>query len=84
MTGYKNFLTQKEQQIKMSSLLNVSNDDSIKPEVFSLYDIEVLTDNKKQNWFKRAHIGQYLGIACITTSTSKLSEEDKRSRAKML
>ena len=25
MTGYKNFLTQKELQIKMSSLLNVSN-----------------------------------------------------------
>ena len=81
MTGYKKFLTQKEQQIKMSSLLNVSNDDSIKPEEFSLKDIEVLTDNKKQNWFKRAHIGQYLGIACKTTSTSKLSEEDKRSRA---
>ena len=40
MTGYKNFLTQKEQQIKMSSLLNVSNDSS-KPEEFSLKDIEV-------------------------------------------
>ena len=47
MTGYKNFLTQKEQQI-MSSLLNVSNDSS-KPEEFSLKDIEVLADNKEQN-----------------------------------
>ena len=41
----------------------------------------MLADNKEQNWFKRAHIGQYLGIACIIISTSKLSEEDKRSRA---
>ena len=63
----------------MSSLLNFSNDS--KPEEFSLKDIEVLADNKEQSWFKRAHIGQYLGIARIITLTSKLSEEDKRSRA---
>ena len=80
MTGYKNFLTQKEQQTKMSSLLNVSND-SRKPEEFSLKDIEVLADNKEQNWFKTAHIGRHLGIARIITSTSNLSEEYKRSRA---
>ena len=73
----KNFLTQKEQQIKMSSVMNVSNNASRKPEEFSLKDIEV--DSKKQNWFKRAHIRQYLGIACIVTSTAKLSEEDIRS-----
>ena len=79
MTGYKNFLTQKEQQTKMSSLLNVSND-SRKPEEFSLKDIEVLADNKEQNWFKTAHIWRYLGIARIITSTSNLSEEYKRSR----
>ena len=79
MTGYKNFLTQKELQIKMSSLLNISDDASRKPEEFSLTDIEVLVDNKEQNWFKRAHIGRYLGIARIITSTSKLSEEDIRS-----
>ena len=64
----------------MSSVLNVSNDNS-KPEGFSLKDIEVLVDNKKQNWFKRKHIGRYLGIARITKSTAKLSEEDLRSRA---
>ena len=29
----------------------------------------------------REHIGRYLGIARIITSTSKLSEEDIRSRA---
>ena len=64
----------------MSSLLNASNGSS-KPEEFSLNDIEVVADNKEQNWFKRAHIGQYLGITCVITLTSKLSEEDKRSRA---
>ena len=64
----------------MSSLLNVSNDSS-KSEEFSINDIEVLADNKEQNWFKRAHIGQYLGIACTITSISKLSEEDERFRA---
>ena len=38
-------------------------------------------DSEEQNWFKRAHIGGYLGIARIITSTSKLSGEDKKSRA---
>ena len=33
------------------------------------------------NWFKWLHIGQYLGIAPIITSTTKLSEEDIRSLA---
>ena len=61
----------------MSSLLNVSNDS--KSEEFNLKDIEVLVDNKEQNWFKRAHIGQYLRIAHIITSTTKLSEQDMRS-----
>ena len=63
-----------------SSLLNVSNA-SNKSEEFSVNDIEMLADKKEQNWFKRAHIGQYLGIARIITSNRKLSEEDKRSRA---
>ena len=52
-----------------SSLLNVSNGSS-KPEEFSPNDTEVLVDNKEQNWFKRAHIGQYLGIVRIITSTT--------------
>ena len=63
-----------------SSLLNVSNA-SKKSEEFSLKDIEVLVDNKEQNWFKRAHIGRYLGMARIITSAAKLSEEDIRSQA---
>ena len=63
--------------MKMSSLLNVSNG---KPKEFILNDIEVLADDKEQNWFKREHIGLYLGIAHIITSTSKLSEEDKKTQ----
>ena len=66
-------------QIKMSSLLNVSN--GSKSKEYNLKDIKVFVDNKEQNWFKRAHIAQYLGIACIITSTTKLAEEDIRSRA---
>ena len=64
----------------MSSLLNVSNDARGKPVEFSLRNIEVLVDRKEQNWFKRAHIERYLGMARIITLTSKL-EEDKRSCA---
>ena len=66
-------------QIKMSSLLNVSN--GSKSKEFNLKDIKVFVDNKEQNWFKKAHIAQYLGIARIITSTTKLAEEDIRSRA---
>ena len=60
--------------------MNVSNANR-KSDEFSLMDIEVLVDNKEQNWFQRAHIGQYLRIACIIISTAKLPEEDVRSRA---
>ena len=67
-------------QIKMSPVLNISNASS-KSEEFSLKDIEVLVDNKEQNWFKRAHIGPYLGIARIIISTAKLPEENIRSQA---
>ena len=64
----------------MSSVLNVSNGSS-KTEEFSIKVTEMIVDNKKQNCFKRSHIGRYLGIARIITSTAKLSEEDIRSRA---
>ena len=66
--------------IKMSSLLNVCNG-SNKSGKFNFEVIEVLVDSKEENWFKRAQIGRYLGIAHIITSTAKLSEEDIRSRA---
>ena len=64
----------------MSSVLNVSNACS-KSEEFSINDIEVLVDSEEQNWFKLAHMGQFLGIARIITSTAKFSEEDIRSRS---
>ena len=51
MTRYKKIFDQKELQIKMSSLLNVSNGSS-KPEEFSLNDTEVVVDREEQNWFK--------------------------------
>ena len=47
MTGYKNVLTPKEVEIKISSVLNVSNSIS-KPEEFNLKDNEVFVDNKEQ------------------------------------
>ena len=66
--------------IKMSSLLNVSNDSS-KSEEFNLNYIEVLVDSEERNWLKRVHVGKYLGIARIITLTPKLTEEDIRSWA---
>ena len=53
-------------QIKMSPVLNI---------------VLYIVDNKEQNWFKRAHIGRYLGIARIITSATKLAEEDITYRA---
>ena len=57
VTGYKKFFDQKELQIEMSSLFNGSS----KPEEFSPNEVEVLVDNKGQDWFKRAHVEIYLG-----------------------
>ena len=71
MTEYKHFLTQKELQIKMPSLSNVSNA-SNKSEEFSLKDIEVFVDSEEKNWFKRAHVGKFLGIEDIRTSLNGL------------
>ena len=76
----KNDLVGPRNLIKMSSSL-LNDAACSKHEEFSIKDIEVLVDKKEQNWFKRTHIGQYLGIAPIITSTAKLSEEDIRSRA---
>ena len=62
--GHKNM-------IKMSSNKDVSNDS--KSEELSLKNIEVLVYSGDQRWFKRSHVGRYLGIARIITSTAKLS-----------
>ena len=44
-------------------------------------DIEVFVDNREQNWFKRAHVGKFLGIVNIHRSTAKLASEDQKTRA---
>ena len=62
--------------MKMSSLLNVSNA-SNESEEFSLKDIEMVVDNKEQNWFKRAHLGKFLGLVRIYRSTTRLADEDQ-------
>ena len=65
----------------MSFLLNVSNDAGSRPEEFSINDIEVLVDKKEQNWFKKAHMGKYLGLFHIHRSMEKLADEDQKTRA---
>ena len=64
---------QKELQIKMSYVLNVSNPNS-KPQEFSLKDIEVFVDSEEQNWFRRAHVGKFLGLGNIRTSLNDLDK----------
>ena len=58
----------------MSSLLNVSNDASRKPEEFNLKDIAVFVDSEEQNWFKRAHYGKFLGLEDIRRSLNGLEK----------
>ena len=48
-------------------MLNISNGSS-KSEEFNLNNIEVLVDSKEQNWFKWAHVGNFLGLKHIDTS----------------
>ena len=57
-----------------SSLLNVSNDASSKSGEFRLKDIEVFIDSREQNWFKKAHVGTFLGIQDIRTSLNGLEK----------
>ena len=73
MTRYKKIFDRKELQMKMSSLLNVSNGSS-KPEEFNLNDIEVVVDCEEQNWFKQANVGKFLGIEDIRTSLNDLEK----------
>ena len=47
--------------IKMSSVLNVSNDRS-KSEEFNLNNTEMIVDSEEQNWFKWTHVGKFLGL----------------------
>ena len=84
VTGYKKKIYQKELQIKMSSLLNVSNDASGRPEEFSLKDIEVFVDSEEQKWFKRAHVGKLLGIENIQTSLNDLENCQMLTRQELV
>ena len=63
----------------MSSLLSVSNT-SNEYEEFSLKDIEVLVDSDGENWFKRAHIIRYLGLAKILKSVEGLDTQEMPQR----
>ena len=63
----------------MFSLLNVSNGSS-KSEEFSLNDIEMLVDNKEQNWFKRAHVGKFLGLTKILMSVEDDNTQEMPQR----
>ena len=68
--------------IKKSSRLSLLNDfSSLKSKEFNLKDIEVDVDSEEQHWFKRAHVGEYLGLVYIHRSTAKLGDEDQKSRA---
>ena len=68
----------------MSSLLNVSNDSS-KPQEFSLKNIEVFVDRQQeQNWFKRAHVGKFLGIEDIRISLNALEKCEILTRQELV
>ena len=43
--------------------------------------VEVLLDEENQPWFKRAHVGKYLGHAHISTSLEGLNSEESRPRS---
>ena len=79
----QNFFDLKELQIKMSSVLNVSNANS-KLEEFSIKDIEMLVDSKDQNWFKRAHVGKFLGPEDIRTSLNGLEKCEMLTRQELV
>ena len=43
--------------------------------------VEVLLDEENQPWFKRAHVGKYLGHFHINTSLEALDSEESRPRS---
>ena len=68
----------------MSSLLDVSNDTSRKPEGFSCKDIEVFVGSEEQNWFKQAHVEKFLGIEDIRTSLNGLEKCEVLTRQELV
>ena len=83
MTRYKKLYDQKELQIKMPSLLNVSKANS-ESEEFSLKDIEVYVDSEEKIWLKRVHVRKFLGIADIRTSLKDLKKGENLIRQKFI
>ena len=69
----------KKLEIKMSSVLSVSNDSS-KSEEFSFKDMEALVDSEEQNWSKRAHVETFLGLSDIDTSLDGLDKCEMLAR----
>ena len=53
---------------------------SSKSEEFSLKDIEVVIDSEEQNWFKRAHVGKFLGLPQTEKSLVGLDKCEIRVR----
>ena len=41
----------------------------------------MLVENKEQNWFKRAHLGKFLGLVHIHRSMARLADKDRKTRA---
>ena len=67
----------------MSSVLNVSNDSS-KPQEFSIKDIVMFANSEEQNWFKRIHVGKFLGLEDIRTSLNGLEKCEMLSRQELI
>ena len=67
----------------MSSVLNVSND-SRKSEELSFKDIEVFVDSEEQDWFKRAHVGKFLGLEDIRTAPNCLRKCEIFTRQELI
>ena len=42
-----------------SSLLNVSNDVSSRPEGLSFKNVELFIDSEERNWLKQTHAGKF-------------------------
>ena len=68
MTGYKKSFDLKELKIKMPSVLSVSNEE------FSPKDIENFLDNEDQNWVKRTHVRNFLGLEIIRKLLNRLEK----------
>ena len=49
----------------------------------SVCEIEVIVDENGNPWFKRAHVGKFLNLEDIRTSTRDLASEDQNTRTSL-